>query len=404
MQILLRILIPLVILVTGFFVSKWLGKPIEPPVPEARERQKLRTEKLVLNPSNYRVVIETQGAIRARQETFVTPLVPGTILRIGENFEDGAFFREGEVLVELDPADLKTSLLAADSRLARAEAALIQERARGSQARANWNDIGYSGEPSPLVLRVPQLREAEANVSAARADVEQAQRNLERAKIRAPFDGRVKRRMIGLGQAVTATTQFGEVFATATAEVRLPLAPAQLPFIDLPTRADEAAVVVTLTDALADPAGPAEHQWVAKILRTEGTLDETSRELFAIAEIEDPFSLNSDLPELRIGQPVRAAISGIKLKDVYVIPRTAMRGLDRIYLIDKEEPKIIRTDISPVWSNSEVVIVRNGINPGDWLAISRLPFAPNLAPVEIFKAPPAGESAGSASEVEAVGS
>jgi len=363
---------------------------VDPPKPEIRERQKLQTEKSVLNPTAYEVTIQSQGTVKAQQSTTITPLVSGTVVKINPAFEDGSFFKKGEILLELDPADLQTAVFASESRLARAEAALVQEQARGKQARLNWQDIGYEEEPSPLVLRVPQLREAEANVSAAQADLEQARRNLERAKVKAPFDGRVDKRMVGLGQAVNATTQLGSVFGTATAEIRLPLAPAQIPFITLPSDENDTPVDVVLTDALSDPSLPAQHQWSAKIVRTEGTLDPNSRELFAIAIIHDPFSLDSDLPQLRIGQPMRAAIDGITLQDVFVIPRTAMRGLNHIFLIDREDkevPKIMKKDITPVWSNRDVLIVRNDLSPGDWLATSRLRYTPNGAPVEIIKAP-----------------
>lgn len=398
MKTLIRALIPLAILVIGFVAWKWLGIPVEVPKPRHQPPQKLKTEKTVLNPTNYSVIIESQGTVRAQQATTLTPLVAGTVVKIHPGFEDGAFFKEGEILIELDPADLKTAVFAAESRLARAEAALIQEQARAKQARLNWQDIGYEEEPSPLVLRVPQLREAQANVSTAQADLEQAERNLERSKVKAPFDGRVDKRLVGLGQAVGATTPLGDVFGTATAEIRLPLAPAQLRFIELPTEEDDTSVDVVLTDALRDPAQPAEHQWSAKIVRTEGTLDPNSRELFAIARIEDPFSLGSDLPQLRIGQPLRADIDGVTLEDVFVIPRTAMRSLNRIFLIDKDDPKIMKMDITPVWSNTEVIIVKNGLDPGDWLATSRLPYAPDGAPVEIVKPPPAVQAVGPAGE------
>lgn len=387
MKFLIRASFPLLILGVGFLAWKWLGSPIEPPKPVAQERQKLKTEKSTLNRTDYQVLIDSQGSLRAQQETTITPLVSGTVIKIHPTFEDGSFFKKGDILLELDPADLETSVFASESRLARAEAALIQEQARAKQAKLNWQDIGYEEEPSPLVLRIPQLREAEANVNAAKADLEQARRNLERAKVKAPFDGRVETRLVGLGQAVGETTQIGKVFGTATAEIRLPLAPSQLPFIDLPTHQGDTPVNVVLTDALRDPSRPAEHQWQAKIIRTEGTLDPNSRELFAIAQIQDPFSLTSDLPQLRIGQPLRAEINGIILEDVFVIPRTAMRGLNHIFLIDKQDPKIVKKDITPIWSNSQVLIVRNDITPGDWLAVSTLPYTPNGAPVEIIKKP-----------------
>lgn len=393
MQYLIRAAIPLAILMTGFIAWRWLSVPVDQPAPAHRSIQRLETERAVLSPTDYPVRIESQGNIRPVEETTVTPLVAGTVLRISPHFEDGAFFDKGDILLELDPADLQTTVFASESRLARAEAALIQEQARAKQARLNWQDIGYEEAPSPLVLRVPQLREAEANVNSATAEVEQSRRNLARAKVRAPFDGRVKQRLVGLGQAVSATTPLGELFGTAAAEIRLPLSPSQFPFIDLPESGNDAPVDVILTDALADPSQPASHQWHARIVRTEGTLDPSSRELFAIATIGDPFSLKSASPRLRIGQPMRALITGVTLEDVFVIPRTAMRGLNRIFLIDKNEPKITKTDLSPIWSNAEVLIVRNGLNAGDWLATSRLPYAPEGAPVDIITPPPAPQAA-----------
>jgi hypothetical protein len=71
-----------------------------------------------------------------------------------------------------------------------------------------------------------------------------------------------------------------------------------------------------------------------------------------------------------------------------------MRDINRIFLIEKDDMKISKTDITPVWSNAEVVIVKNGLTPGDWLATSRLPYAPDKAPVEIITPPPAEEAVG----------
>lgn len=380
-----RILVPVFILIVGFGAWKWLSEPVEEPMPERQPRQVLETTKLELSRTNFPVILETQGTVRAHHSTTLTAQVSGTVMAVSSAFEDGAFFEEGDILLELDPADLETLVVASESRLARAEAAMAQEEARAKQARLNWEDIGYEEEPSPLVLRVPQLKEASANVTAARADLGQAQRNLERAKIRAPFAGRVKSRLVGLGQAVGGTTPLGEIFATDYAEIRLPLSAAQIAFAKLPNREDDAPVNVTLTDALG--TAPVPHTWVAKIVRTEGALDDSSRELFAIARIDDPFGLISGNPELRIGQPVRAAVDGIILNDVFVIPRSALRGVDRVFLIEREELSIQRTTVTALWSTADALVVRDGFEEGDWVATSRLPYAPNGAPVRIVETP-----------------
>ena len=401
---LIRILIPIFVLLVGYGAWKWLGVPVEEPKPVRGEPQKLKTEKLELRLTDFPVILETQGTVRAHHATVITSQVPGVIQKVHPCFEDGAFFSAGDVLAELDPADLEAAHTAAKSRLARAEAALAQEEARAKQARLNWEDIGYKEEPSPLVLREPQLKEANAVLVSARADLDQAARNLERAKIRAPFDGRVKSRMVGLGQAVGGTTPLGEIFATDYAEVRLPLSPDQLPFVQLPSTNDDPPVNVTLTDALGSSARSSGNSWRARIVRTEGTLDESSRELFAIARIEDPFGRVTGNPELRIGQPVRAAIEGVVLRDVFVVPRNALRGVNRIYLIEKSGPAIERRDIEPIWSTAEVLVIRDGLVPGEWLATSRLPYAPNGAPVEILEARMAAESPPLDTAVKSTGS
>lgn len=401
---LVRVLIPLLILASGFGAWKWLGTPVEEPKPVHSPPQKLKTERMELSLSDFPVILETQGTVRAHHTTTITALVPGIIHKIHPCFEDGAFFKKGEILAELDPADLTAALTAAEASLARAEAALAQEEARAKQAKLNWDDIGYDEEPSPLVLRVPQLKEAKAVVTSAQASLDQASRNLERAKIRAPFDGRVKSRMVGLGQSVGGTTPLGEVFATDYAEIRLPLTPDQLAFVKLPSNENQTPVDVTLTDALGGTNRQKEHTWKARIVRTEGALDESSRELFAIARIEDPFGLISGNPELRIGQPVRAAIEGVLLKDVFVIPRTALRGVNRIYLIDPSGPSIKRSEIQPIWSTAEILVIREGLESGQWLATSRLPYAPDGAPVEIIEPRMAMETPGDASLEKSTGS
>lgn len=379
-----RILIPIVILILGSVVGWWASRPVEEPAPVHVPPQKLKTAILELQTQDYQVVLDSQGVVRAHHETTLTATVDGTIAVIHPAFDDGAFFKEGEVLIELDPADFTAALEAARSQLARAEAAHAQEEARARQARLNWEDLGYDEEPSELVLRIPQLKESKANVDAAQAALTQAERRLEKSRVRAPFDGRVRTRMVGLGQAISSSTPLGQVFATDFAEVRLPLTPDQLGFIDLPSQSGDKPVPVTLTDGLAVGRVETPDSWDGIIVRTEGTLDASSRELFVIARVDDPFGLKTGKPPLRIGQPVRAAIPGHVLHEVFVLPRNSLRGVNRIYLVDPAESTLLREQIEPIWTTTTELIVRDGLEPGQWLAVTRLPYAPDGAPVEII--------------------
>jgi len=303
---LVRVLMPLAVLGAG-----WVGYAIISVEPEEAKRPEekprlIKTRAMTLHRQDFPTTIRTRGVIRAHNEVILTPQVSGKIIRILPGFEDGAFFAAGDVLVELDPQDLAGAVIVAEAQLARAVSSHAQEQTRANQARLNWIDLGYKEEPTELALRLPQLREAQANVDSATSLLNQAQRNLDRTKVRAPFDGRVRRRTVGLGQSVGPGTSLGSVFAVALAEVRLPIAARDLAFLTLPEGPEDPPVDVTLRDAL----NPDDTVWKAQIVRTEGTLDQSSLELFAIARISDPFGRKSEHPPLRIGQPVVATILG----------------------------------------------------------------------------------------------
>ncbi|NNM28567.1 MAG: efflux RND transporter periplasmic adaptor subunit, partial [Akkermansiaceae bacterium] len=252
MKILLRLLLPILVIAAGYGVMKWLGAGKEEGTTR-RERPARRlpqVEVIELHRADFAVTVRSQGVVRAHNSASLTPRVSGRVLQVHEQFEEGAFFREGDVLVKLDAADFEAALAGAEARLARAEATLAQEVARAEQALLDWRDLGYTEEPGDLVRRIPQLKEAEANVKAANADLVQARRDLERANVIAPYDGCVRERLVGPGQSVNPGTTLGRIFSTDLAEVRLPLAAEDLPFLDLPGEAGPGSLPVTLTDTL----------------------------------------------------------------------------------------------------------------------------------------------------------
>jgi multidrug efflux pump subunit AcrA (membrane-fusion protein) len=241
------------------------------------------------------------------------------------------------------------------------------------------------------ITKAKVLQELEANLSAAQARLaaEEAALKLEkqrlgREQLRAPFDGRVIVKSVGLGQQVSPDTVLGEVISVDYAEVRLPLARRDLQFLELPELSGDELVDVELRDAIDENS---EIAWAAKIVRTEGMLDPDSLEVFAIAVIDDPFGLHSQHPVLRMGQPVTAAIRGKVLDDVIKVPRAAVSQLNQVFLVDKEQLTLSQRTIQPLWSDDEYMIIRDPtIQHGDLLATTNLVYAPEGSPVEIIPA------------------
>ncbi|MFT5906750.1 MAG: RND family efflux transporter MFP subunit [Cryomorphaceae bacterium] len=343
-----------------------------------RRRRGQQTTADLLTSVDFPVELITQGTVKTKTSSMLNALVSGRVISISPKFQDGAFFQKGEVLVELDPADFQSQIITVGASLARAEASLIQEEARAAQALRNWQDIGFDEEPNDLVLRKPQLREAEANVAAQQASLGRAKRNLDRASIKAPINGRVRRRIVGPGQSVGASTNLGEIYATDSAEIRLPLSSRQLEQITIDEQGNQ-SIPVTLTDAINSNNKTI---WKANIKHVEGELDASSRELFVIAHIADPFGIISNSPPLRINQPVSAIIMGNKLKGAYIIDRKYLYGADEIILI--EDDQIQRKKINIVWTTLDSVITQDPELEGKTIATSRLGFATDGSPVEII--------------------
>ncbi len=398
-----RVFVPVVLLAAGWLGYSLLAKEEEKKKRPKSEGRVIKTQVLKLEVEDFPVKIHTQGVVRAHTEASLTAEVSGKVQSVAAELEDGAFFREGDVLLRLYEEDFLAAVVSAEAQQARAVALHLQEKAKADQALLNWQELGYTEKPNDLVLRKPQLREAEANVKAADADVSRARRDLERAKIRAPFDGRVLQRSVAVGQTITPGTLLALIYKTDFVEVRLPVAARELGFLHLPEGRGDPPVDISLRDGLNEAS---DAEWKGRIVGTEGALNVDSRELFAIARIDDPFRRNEDadqsLPPLRIGQPVRAEIPGKVLEKVMVVPRSAVRQLNRIYLVDEEKMLLERREITPLWSDRECHVIRDPeITDGALLATTRMVYAPNVSRVEILpdtpdepETEPEGETAG----------
>ncbi|MEW4453761.1 efflux RND transporter periplasmic adaptor subunit [Bremerella sp. JC817] len=378
--LLLRLAIPCVILAAGVVGFQVLSAKVEQPPRQEPKKVLLRTRVEEMHTTDYPVVVHTHAVVQAHNQVTLTAQVSGTVAQISPSFEVGAYFSKGDVLVEIDPTDYETALAVAESELDAAKsnlklARLVHER----KLRLVESNAVSQGEVETASASKDQ---AEANVSLAEIAVEAARLNLSRTKIIAPFDGRVMSKLVGIGQLAGANTPLGEVFAVDYVEIRLPISGEQRAFLELPEFSEDAPLVVELRDGILQGSDTV---WEGKIVRTEGVLDENSRDLFAIARVEDPFGRLAKKRPLRVGQPVIASITGKTLKDVVALPRGAVRQLDQIVLVNQEDQTLLPMKIDAVWSDAEKVIVpASVIPPGMWLATTPMAFTPKGAKIEII--------------------
>ena len=316
--------------------------------------------------------VTSQGTVRPRTESQLVTEIAGRVTWVAPSFAEGGFFELGDVLVKIDPFDYQQAVVSARSQLAQARLRLAQEEAEAEVAAREWEALGR-GDPRELTLRKPQLEEARASVEGAEANLERAKRDLERAEIVAPYAGRIRQKDVDIGQFIRVGDAVATVYAIDVAEVRLPLPDEQLAYLDLPLSyrggSDQPQPRVTLRATFAGEA----HEWQGRIVRTEGEIDPVSRMVHAVAEVSDPYTRgpNQNRPPLAVGMYVEAEIAGRTARDVAVVPRAALRGRDRVLVVDAQDRLSFR-EIDILRATTDAIYVQRGLAEGDLVVVSPL--------------------------------
>jgi len=352
----------------GIIALLWFNQPkadrnFKPKAkPISVEVQKLQLEDITAQITSY-------GVVEPRINSKVIAQVTGRVIFIAEEFRDGGAFRKGDKLLGIEKADYEVQVEVARSNLAQAELSLQQELAESERAKQDWKRLGNSGTPPPLVLRVPQLEAAKANVRSAKASLKQAKLNLDRCDIRAPFDGRVLSNSVDLGQVVGTNTTIAEIYATDAVEIRLPIKNSELPFVALPETNGGDLQQYTDVEIVSELAG--KETWQGKIVRTSGSIDSTSRQLYVVARIEDPFGEQSKgrFP-LKIGQYVTANIQGKQINGVIAIPNRSLYQGSFVYVLKNDA--VFRKEIDISWQNESFALIDKGLSPDEFLVLTPL--------------------------------
>lgn len=343
------VVIPGILLVAfGLMIALSKFKP-EPPKKD-NETLDLLVEILPLEVSAQQFTISSQGTVRPRTQTILSAEVSGSIVSISPKFTAGGVFEKGESLMRIDPSNYAVAV-------ERAEALVFQRQIEFDGAK-KLRSQGYRAES--------EFASAAAALASAKADLVNAQRNLERTFIRLPYEGIVLSKNADLGQFVNPGTQLGITFATDVAEIRLPLTDQDLAFVNLPNTVDIAATggaegpQVILSAVRKGKLT----EWRARIVRSEGVVDERSRVTYAVAQIDDPYQLHGDGVPLPIGTFVAANIEGSNSVEVIRVPRSALRGSDQVLVVDRENKIDIRT-VDVVRSDARFAYIRDGVSAGE---------------------------------------
>lgn len=337
----MRILIILAILLSAAIGTVAMFSLREPPPRIERVELDPLVEVMVLQPMTANFEIRSQGTVLPRTETVLSAEVAGTIISISPKFIAGGVFAKNEVLMRIDPTNYSVALDQAE--------ALVKQRQIEFDGASKLRSQGYRAET--------EHASAAAALASAKAELVRARRNLERTSIRLPYDGMIRTKEADIGQFVSPGTRLGVAFATDHAEVRLPLTDLDLAFVELPNAADISAS----GSAQGPPVSLSAIRkgqsmtWPARIVRTEGVVDQKSRVTYAVAQIADPYALRREGEALPIGTFVNASIRGRQAENIIRVPRSIVRGANELVFVNDEDlleiraVDIVRSDANYVY-------------------------------------------------------
>jgi RND family efflux transporter MFP subunit len=327
-------------------------------------------------PQTITLNVHAQGIIAPRTEIDLVPEVAGRITRLHPAFVTGETFNKDDVLIAIDPRDYDLAITNAEAQVAEARHRLALEEAESVQARHEWETLGGRHPPTPLMLREPQLAEARAKLKAAQASLAQARLQRSRCDWRAPFTGKIRTKTIGLGQYVQPGSAIARLYATDTAEVRLPLTMDQLNYLAWPRHpgteknrlvGDDSRPRVSLTAQIAGT----QQLWRGRIIRIDSAVDETTGLLHAVTEIHYPQNNHDNQHQLLPGLFVNAEIEGRRLENVFKLPREAVNANRQVLLINQNEG-IHLQPVSILRIETDHVLINGGLNANDLVALSAM--------------------------------
>lgn len=368
----LRYTLPVIVLIVAAIAVKMINsngpKPDKYQSPAAMT---LSVETIPIEQGDYTINLQSNGVIQPRSQAEIASQVSGTVVTVADSFIAGGFFAAGDILLAIDDRDYQLAVRIAESDLVNTELSLAEEQAKSQQAQRDWSRLNRPGKPNDLVLRKPQLASAQAAMASAQAKLEQAQLALERTKIIAPYAGRVLTKNVDLGQFVNVGTALATIYAIDYVEIRLPLNSQQQSFIQLPEQFKQTTIENYPATTVTAKFGLQKYQWQGKITRAEGALDTKSRQLYVVAQIEDPYSsANSDKPALKIGQFVDAEISGITLANAFIVDTRYVYEGDQVITYNKGI--LTRKNVNVIWRNAEHTIVDSGLAIDDQIVTTPL--------------------------------
>jgi len=354
-----------ILIVTAFGAVQLVWtRPVPPQITPAQISTTIRA--IEVKKQSLQMEVRSQGTVLPQIQSELIPEVSGRVKWISASLAAGGFFNKGDTLVTLDDTDHRAQVHLSRARLERSAAEF--EHANFELKRMQTLVRDRLTSQSSLETSLRSQRIARAAKTEARISLEQAQRDLARTQLKAPYTGFVRTKRIDVGQYVQKGMTVASIYDNQSVEVRLPVMDSQLAYLDLPMGhrgelSPKKAPEVILSTSYAGQ----QYQWKGTVARTESEIDSKSRMTTVVARVKN--QPDSDQPPLQIGLFVSAIIKGRDINNVFSLPRAAIRNQNQVLVVDENNQLRFRK-VDVLRFERDNIIISSGLNEGDKVNIS----------------------------------
>ncbi len=366
LNIFIRYVLPLAALAAGFIITLLLLKSGPQARPMPSRSSSIMVETTTVAFGNYPAQIQAMGVVTPSRSVEVRPQVSGQVIEISEKLVPGGRFTKGEILLQLDPTDYRLLRDQQKDAVTQAENDLAIEQGKQLVVQREYELLGESVSEAEkqLMLRKPQLSSLQTALSTSQAKLDQAELNLARTTIRAPYDGIIGELNVNIGSWVSTSSALATIIGDQTYWIEASVAEKQLQWITIPTAEDKRTSTVRIYNPSAWGETTFRDGSVIKLLPGLESQGRMARLLVAVSDPLSQMETNVGKPPLLLDSYVRLEITGKTIPNSVQLPREYLRDGNKVWLFGDDSTLAFR-EISIGFKNRDNVLVTSGISKED---------------------------------------
>ncbi len=359
--VLLRWTAPIIVIAGGALVARQLIAQRQAPPKVEPPPRVLPVDVITVEQRDHPASLQVFGTVRPLRTLVLRPTVGGPIQEIHPELLEGGLIGRGETILRVDRRDYLLALDVARSSLVAAEADLDIELGSAAVAAREWKLLEGSIEVTEagrkLALREPYLARRRSEVESARTRVAQAELDLERTEIKAPFDALVLSETAEVGGQAVIGAELARMVDRSRFAVEVSVPAERLALLQ---REDATAQILL-------PDGERE----GTLERVLGEVDAEGRMTRLQVTINDPLgstalggATEQRAPAVLLGAYAEVLLPCRPIEGSISVPRAALREGDSVWVADANDELQIR-QVDVVMRRPDDVLVVAGLKAGE---------------------------------------